>query len=78
VCCIAIVFVSSCGKSKEEQIKAEKEKKAIYNLCVSNGVEYFKEMGSYPILKYNSDKGKHAITVAKERCKRAPKTAFSK
>jgi len=65
-------LIASCGKSEENK----KEDKRIYHRCVNNGVEYFKEIGSYPTLKSAPNKGKHALEVARERCKRAPKTAF--
>ena len=73
---LSVLFISSCGQSKEESLQSEKQNKEIYNRCVSNGVKYFKEIGSYPSLKSAPNKGKNAITVARERCKRAPKTAF--
>lgn len=72
----SVLFLSSCGQSPEEKHENEKKDKELYNRCVSNGVKYFKEIGSYPTLKSAPDKGKHAITVARERCKKAPKTAF--
>jgi hypothetical protein len=74
---LSVLFISSCGQSKEEILQSEKQNKKIYNLCVSNGVKYFKEIGSYPSLKSAPNKGRSAIAVARERCKRAPKTAFS-
>ncbi|WP_352284170.1 hypothetical protein [Pseudoalteromonas sp. Q18-MNA-CIBAN-0097] len=72
---LSIFTLSSCGKSEEEKLKIEKD---LYNRCVSNGVEYFKEIGSYPTLTAPPNKNKSAITVARERCKRAPRTAFPK
>lgn len=70
------LFISSCGQSNEEKLQSEKKDKEIYNRCVSNGVKYFKEIGSYPTLTAPPNKGKGAIAVARERCKRAPLTAF--
>ena len=71
------LFISSCGQSNEEKLQSEKKDKEIYNRCVSNGVKYFKEIDSYPTLTAPPNKGKDAIAVARERCKRAPLTAFS-
>jgi hypothetical protein len=73
---LSCLFISSCGQSNEEKLQSEKKDKEIYNRCVSKGVEYFKEIDSYPRLTAAPNKGKHAITVARERCKRAPLTAF--
>ncbi|WP_286383410.1 MULTISPECIES: hypothetical protein [unclassified Acinetobacter] len=42
-------------------------KKSNYGKCVENGVQYFKDIGSYPRL---SD-GKHAENVVRERCNRS-------
>ncbi|GGD55687.1 hypothetical protein [Lacimicrobium alkaliphilum] len=71
-----VLLLSSCGKSEAEKIAQQKEEKELYNRCVSLGVKYFKEIGSYPTLKSAPNKGRHAIEVARERCKKAPKTAF--
>jgi hypothetical protein len=66
------IAVSSCGETEEDKKQAEMQ----YHRCVNAGVAYFKEIGSYPILKSKEYKGKHALTEAKERCSRAPNTAF--
>ncbi|KKK99803.1 hypothetical protein, partial [Rheinheimera mesophila] len=67
-------FLVSCGKSEKDVKAAE----MLYHECVSNGVEYFKEIGAYPTLQSEPNKGRHAIEVARERCERAPATAFSR
>ncbi|WP_034619331.1 hypothetical protein [Chitinibacter tainanensis] len=43
--------------------------------CVSRGIEYFKENGSYPVLKTEPNAGRSAYEVAVERCNRTT-TAF--
>ncbi|MGB1561567.1 MAG: hypothetical protein ACPHN2_08730 [Sinimarinibacterium flocculans] len=43
--------------------------------CVLRGIEYFKEMGSYPTLKHEPNVGRKAEDVARERCRRTV-TAF--
>ncbi|WP_164155282.1 hypothetical protein [Sandarakinorhabdus rubra] len=40
-------------------------------ICVQRGVEYFKEIGSYPTLRAPPEAGRAAETVAEERCKRS-------
>ena len=43
--------------------------------CVNKGVAYFKEIGAYPTLHSDPDKGRRAEDVARERCNRTT-TAF--
>lgn len=43
--------------------------------CSSRGVEYFKEIGSYPTLNSPPERGRPAEEVARERCGRTT-TAF--
>lgn len=43
--------------------------------CVSRGVAYFKEIGSYPTLSSAPNAGRRAEDVARERCNRTT-TAF--
>jgi len=43
--------------------------------CTARGVQYFKDIGSYPTLKSLPDKGRRAEDVARERCQRTT-TAF--
>ena len=69
---LIFLSISSCGKNEEDKKEAEIQ----YHKCVSNGVEYFKDIGSYPTLKSAPDKGRHALVVARERCEKAPQTAF--
>lgn len=48
---------------------------AAVEACVSRGVAYFKEIGSYPTLKSAPDVGRAVEDVARERCNRKT-TAF--
>lgn len=73
---LSILAISSCSESSEERAKRETQEKDTYNRCVSLGVQYFKEIGSYPTLKSAPNAGRHAIEVSRERCERAPETAF--
>lgn len=57
---IASVSLMGCGKS------ADSDKQ--FTNCVSNGVTYFKEIGSYPTLKSDPNQGRSAEEVANERC----------
>jgi hypothetical protein len=43
--------------------------------CVERGVQYFKDIGSYPTLSSPPNKGRSAEVVARERCNRTT-TAF--
>lgn len=43
--------------------------------CVSRGIAYFKEIGSYPTLSSAPNTGRSADEVARERCNRST-TAF--
>lgn len=43
--------------------------------CVARGVQYFKDVGSYPTLRSEPNAGRPAEDVAKERCRRTL-TAF--
>jgi len=43
--------------------------------CVERGVQYFKDIGSYPTLSSPPNKGRSAEEVARERCNRTT-TAF--
>ena len=54
---IVLIFLVLFSKPKEKN----------YDKCVVNGVQYFKDIGSYPKL---SD-GKHAENVVRERCNRS-------
>ena len=62
ISCLAIL-IAGCGNSVED------------DKCVARGVEYFKEMGSYPNLTSAPDAGRKAEDVARERCGRTV-TAF--
>lgn len=43
--------------------------------CINRGIAYYKEIGSYPTLKSEPNKGKSARAVATDRCTRTT-TAF--
>lgn len=45
------------------------------NACVARGISYYKEIGSYPLLQTDPNKGRKAEDVARERCQRT-NTAF--
>lgn len=49
---------------------------AAVEACVSRGVAYFKEIGSYPNLSSAPNAGRSAEAVARERCNRTTTTAF--
>ncbi|RUO48973.1 hypothetical protein [Pseudidiomarina donghaiensis] len=60
---VFLISISACtGNDKVER-------------CVARGVEYFKEIGSYPTLKSGTNAGRTAESVATERCKKKA-TAF--
>ena len=60
----ATLFVMvGCGNSGE------------VDACAAKGVAYFKEVGAYPTLQSDPDKGRRAEDVARERCGRTT-TAF--
>lgn len=65
---IALFFVQIIGCSGASNSVA-------IDSCVTRGVEYFKEVGSYPTLHTYPNKGRMAEVVARERCKRTT-TAF--
>ena len=54
---VSLLF-SGCGES------------GAYTSCVNRGVQYFKEIGSYPTLSSAPNTGRKAKDVAAERCKR--------
>lgn len=56
-----IVLLSGCNSAQEA--------------CVERGVAYFAEIGSYPTLNSEPNKGRRAEDVARERCRRTT-TAF--
>ena len=62
----ALLTLVGCGGGvDQEEIDA----------CVRRGVEYFKEIGSYPTLLSSPNTGRPAEDVAIERCNRTT-TAF--
>jgi len=66
VCLGVLLILAGCSKSaNDSQVEA----------CVQRGIAYFKEIGSYPILKSPPNTGRSAEEVARERCKRTT-TAF--
>lgn len=56
-----IVLLSGCSSAQEA--------------CVERGVAYFTEIGAYPTLNSEPNKGRRAEDVARERCRRTT-TAF--
>jgi len=63
---VVLINISGCGSSgPDPKVEA----------CVSRGVAYFKEVGSYPTLKSAPNTGRRAEDVARERCNRTT-TAF--
>ena len=63
---LASIAATGCGGSGNN---------AAVEACVSRGVAYFKEMGSYPTLNSAPNTGRAAEDVARERCIRTT-TAF--
>lgn len=61
---ISMLLLVGCSGKAEE-----------VNACVERGVEYFKEIGSYPTLSSAPNEGRNAEDVARERCNRTT-TAF--
>lgn len=64
IAAIAMFLLAGCSGKTEE-----------VNACVERGVEYFKDIGSYPTLSSAPNKGRDAEEVARERCNRTT-TAF--
>ncbi|WP_417442096.1 hypothetical protein [Idiomarina sp.] len=73
---LGVLALYSCSESSEDRAEDKSQEKDAYNRCVSLGVQYFKEVGSYPTLKSAPNAGRHAIEVARERCEKAQETAF--
>ncbi len=75
---VVITFALAYGygtmSNRNEEIQNEKNNKKLEN-CVAKGIAYFKEIGSYPVLKSAPDTGRTAESVARERCSRTT-TAF--
>ena len=61
-----ISCISACGNNGPDPA---------VEACIGRGVAYFKEIGSYPILKSAPNTGRSADDVARERCSRTV-TAF--
>ena len=66
-CILLAPFITSCSSGESAALEVSK--------CVDRGVQYFKDIGSYPTLNSAPNKGRSAETVARERCKRTT-TAF--
>lgn len=63
---VAGIALYGCGEASSDA--AQKSSKLTpYDQCVENGVEYFKEIQSYPKL---SD-GRDSENVARDRCRRS-------
>jgi hypothetical protein len=60
----AFVYCSNAARRQIEKNTAE------VNDCTARGVNYFKEIGSYPRLTAEPNAGREAEVVARERCTR--------
>ena len=58
---LVLITFSACTSKPDPEVEA----------CVSRGVQYFKEIGSYPTLSSYPDSGRQAEDVARERCNRS-------
>jgi hypothetical protein len=65
-CFVLFVAVSGC----ENKELAKQREVAHYAACVDRGVAYFKEIGSYPTLSSEPNRGRQASIVAGEHCSR--------
>lgn len=68
------VPLESSIKQNANDMPSERVDSAVES-CISRGVLYFKEIGSYPTLTSAPSTGRRAESVAKERCERTV-TAF--
>ena len=66
--CLTLI---ACEPTPQSKVSKQEE----INKCVNRGISYFKEIGSYPTLNSDPNKGRKAEEVALERCKRTT-TAF--
>jgi len=79
---VAVVALAGCQQSTEEVADETNATLAVSGTdevaaCITRGVAYFKEIGSYPTLKSAPNKGRSADEVATERCNRSS-MAFGK
>jgi hypothetical protein len=72
---IAIVAVFSIAWIFDEAEESKAVSDFTYQACVDRGVQYYREIGSYPTLSSAPNEGRKAIDVARERCRRTT-TAF--
>jgi hypothetical protein len=68
---VILATIAGCGDSG----KRHSVDTAGVDACISRGVQYFKDIDSYPTLKSEPNIGRRAEEVAAERCKRTL-TAF--
>jgi len=65
---IGLLLVAIAGCENKEL--AKQREVANYAACVDRGIAYFKEIGSYPTLSSEPNRGKQASVVAGEHCNR--------
>ena len=84
-----LFLLASCGLSdntEENNVNKQVEKESLESspvsdvksditLCIERGIQYFKDIDSYPLLKSSVTSGQQADKVAEERCNRTT-TAF--
>lgn len=68
ICLASVIFVTSCDSGNSNRA-------AEVAACTQRGIEYFREIGSYPTLSSAPNAGRSADDVAAERCNRTT-TAF--
>lgn len=68
ICLVAAISVTSCDSGNWNRA-------AEIAACTQRGIEYFREIGSYPTLSSAPNAGRSADDVAAERCNRTT-TAF--
>ena len=72
VCLIAALLVPSLAAADSPPVApAKKAPASPMARCVARGIQYFKEIGSYPTLATPPNAGRKAEVVARERCERS-------
>lgn len=79
---LAVVFIIGIAKiidtlssDESSSVSAREASDSPVKQCVDRGIQYFKDIGSYPFLHSEPSKGRDAEEVARERCERTT-TAF--
>jgi hypothetical protein len=73
---VAFVLLTADDKAKQPQNfkpaepRAEAPMDTAYVDCTIRGIEYMREIGSYPTMKGPPNEGKPALKFIEERCKR--------